>query len=187
MIIEKLEQLPGREKVGLAVALILIVLYVADLSVIKPFVRRLRELDLSVEVQQKLLDHHLKVLSYEASVASQYEGVKDLIGVSGTEQESIEAFKNEIDELALRNAVSLRTMRHLTPEKTAFLATYIIEVSEFEAEISALINFMHAISRSPGLIRVRNVGISSQGTDRKVSGSLVVTKVMTQGTEGVGL
>ncbi len=181
----KLAQLPIREKAGLALALVLMLLYVTDLSVVKPLVRRLRSLEVAIEVEQKRLDHNRKVVSYEASVESQYEGVKDLIGVSGTEQETIETFKNEIDELALRNAFRLRSMRHLTPERTAFLVSYIIEISEFEAETPALISFLNGINRSPGLIRVRNAVISSQRTDSMVSGSLVITKVMTQTAEGV--
>jgi hypothetical protein len=76
-------------------------------------------------------------------------------------------------------------MRHLTPERTAFLITYVIEISDFEADTPALINFLHGISLAPGQIRVRNLVISSQGSDSVVSGSLVVTKVMTQaGDEG---
>jgi len=186
-MIEKLAQLPKREMAGLLLALALMVLYVADLVVAKPLVRRLRELDVAITVAEKRFDHSRKVVSFEESVQSHYAGVKDLIGESGTEQESIEAFKNEIDELAQRSAVRLKSMRHLTPEKTAFLATYIIEISEFEAETPALINFLHGISRAPGLIRVRNAVISTQGTDALLSGSLVVTKVMTnRGSDSEG-
>lgn len=183
-MIEKLAQLPAREKAGLLLAMGLLALYVVDLSVAKPLVRRLRAMDVAVEVGGKQLEHSRKVVSYETSVEKQYGVVKDLIGVSGTEQETIEAFKNEIDELAQRNVIRLKSMRHLTPEKTAFLVTYIIEISEFEAEMPAMINFLYGISRAPGLIRVRNLVISSQSADAVVSGSLVITKVMTQASDG---
>jgi hypothetical protein len=184
-MIEKVAQLPVREKAGLALALVLVALYVVDITVAKPLVRRLRKLDVAIAVEDKRLNHNRKVVSYEDSVLAQYGTVKDLIGVSGTEQETTETFKNEIDEMAQRSGVRLKSMRHLTPERTAFLITYVIEISDFEADTPALINFLHGISLAPGQIRVRNLVISSQGSDSVVSGSLVVTKVMTQaGDEG---
>jgi hypothetical protein len=184
-MIEKVAQLPGREKAGLALALVLVVLYIVDITVAKPLVRRLRKLDVEITVEEKRLNHNRKVVSFEDSVQTQYGAVKDLIGVSGTEQETTETFKNEIDEMAQRCGVRLKSMRHLTPERTAFLITYFIEISDFEADTPALINFLHGISQAPGQIRVRNLVVSSQGSDSAVNGSLMVTKVMTQaGDEG---
>lgn len=185
-MIEKWIQLPVREKAGLALALVCVVLYVADVTLVKPLVRQLRALDTAINIETKRLESYKKTLSYEASVESMYASVKDLIGVSGVEQESIEVFKSEIDEMALRSAIRLKTMRHLTPEASTFLVTYVVEINDFEAETPALINFLHAVSRAPGLIRVRKMVLTSQSPDALVSGSLVITKVMTRaGDEGV--
>lgn len=179
-MIEKLMQLPLREKAGLIVSLALVALYVTDLTVAKPLVRRVRELDSSIQVEQERLNRYGKTLAYEDSVRGQYVAVKDLIGVSGTEQEAVETFKNEVDEMALRNGIRLKAMRHLPPEPTAFLVTYVVEISDFEAETPALINFLHMVGQTPGLIRVRQMAIASQTTDSVVSGSMVITKVMTR-------
>lgn len=185
-MIEKLTQLPLREKAGLVLALVLVVLYVTDLTVAKPLVKRLRDLDVSIKVESERLSRYHKMLSYEDSVAAQYATVKDLIGFSGTEQETIEVFKSEIDEIALRNGIRLKSMRHLVPESTDFLVTYIVEINSFEAETTALIRFLHEVTRAPGLIRVRNMVVTSQGTGGVMSGSLVLSKVMTRaGDEGV--
>jgi len=185
-MIEKLMLLPLREKAGLALSLALVVLYVTDVTVAKPLMRRIRALDTSISVEQERLNRHRKTLAYEDSVQQQYAVVKDLIGISGTEQEAIETFKNEIDEMALRNAIRLKAMRHLAPERTEFLVTYVVEISDFEAETPALINFLHTVSQAPGLIRVRHTVLASQSTDAVVSGSMVITKVMTQAAgEGV--
>ncbi len=178
-MIEKLIQLPTREKVGLAVSLLLVALLVTDRWVVRPRVRHLRELDVAIEIEAGRIDQYRRLLAYETSVNTQYGDVKDLIGISRTEQEAIEAFKNEMDEMALRNGVRLRSMRHLTPERTAFLVTYLIEISNFEAEAVALINLLHSIGEAPGLIRVRTLTVNSQRTDTEVSGVLLLTKVMT--------
>lgn len=179
-MIDRLMQLPVREKVGLALALALVALYVTDVTVAKPLIRRVRELDTDIRVARERVNRSRQTLAYSDSVAQQYDQVKDLIGISGTEQEVIEAFKNEIDELALRNGVRLKAMRHLTPEPTKFLVTYVVEISDFEAETAALINFLDMLSAAPGLIRVRQLVISSQTTDSVVNGSIVITKAMTR-------
>ncbi len=183
-MIEKLMQLPWREKAGLVFALALVALYVTDATVAKPLVRRVRRLDTAISVEQQRLDLHRKTLAYADSVRQQYAGVKDLIGVAGPEQEDIETFKNEIDEMALRNAIRLKAMRHLPPERTAFLVTYVVEVNDFEADIAALVNFLHTVGQAPGLLRVRQTAIAAPGTDTVVSGSMVITKVMARAADG---
>jgi hypothetical protein len=182
-MIEKLMQLPLREKAGLVLSLVLVALYVTDVTVAKPLVRRVRELDTSIQVEQERLNRHRKTLAYEGSVRQQYAAVKDLIGVSSAEQEAVETFKNEVDEMALRNGIRLKAMRHLPPEPTAFLVTYVVEISEFEAETAALINFLHMVGQTPGLIRVRQLELASKSTDSLVSGSMVITKVMTRAAD----
>lgn len=182
-MIEKFAQLPMREKAGLAVALLLVAVYVVDATVTKPFVRRLRTLDVAIKVEENHLNRNSKAVSYEDSVQAQYGKIKDMIGVTGTEQETTEIFKNEVDEMAVRNAIRLKSMRHLTPERTEFLITYVLEISDFEAETPALINFLHAISSASGQIRVRNLVVSSKSSDSLVSGSMVLTKVMTMAGE----
>jgi hypothetical protein len=183
-MIEKLMQLPMREKTGLVLALALVALYVTDVTVAKPLIRRVRSLDTAITVEQQRVNRYRKTLAYEESVRQQHAGVKDLIGIAGAEQEVIETFKNEVDEMALRNGIRLKAMRHLPPERTAFLVTYVVEISDFEAETAALVNFMHTVSQAPGLIRVRQAVIASQGTNTVVSGSMVITKVMTRAAEG---
>lgn len=183
-MIEKLMQLPFREKAGLVLALALVALYVTDLTVAKPLVRQVRALDAAISVEQQRLHRHRKTLAYEDSVRQQYAEVKDLIGVAGAEQEAIETLKNEIDEMALGSGIRLKAMRHLPPERTDFLVTYVVEISDFEAETAALINFLDTVSQAPGLIRVRQTTIASQATDSVVSGSMVITKVMTRAGDG---
>jgi hypothetical protein len=179
-MIDRLMQLPPREKAGLTLALVLVALYVTDATVAKPLIRKTRQLDAEIRVERETLNRNRRTLSYLDSAEQQYAAVKDLIGVAGNEQEVIEGFKNEIDEIALRNGMRLKAMRHLPPEPTKFLVTYVVEISDFEAETTALINFLNMLSEAPGLIRARQVVLSSQNTDSMVSGSMVITKVMTR-------
>ncbi len=183
-MIGKLMQLPQRERIGLGVALLLVALYIVDATVAGPLIKRCRGLDSDIMLASARLERSRKTLSYQASVDQEYGSIKDLIGNSSTEQESIEIFKNEIDELARQNGLRLRSMRHLVPERTDFLVTYVVEINDYEAEAGALVRFLHAVSQAPGLIRVRRAVINARTPDDVISGSLVVTKVMTLAGDG---
>ena len=175
----RLSQLPPREQAGLGIACAFVLILVADQVVVKPVTKVLRRMDIEIEVAAKQGDQNREVLQYESSVEARYEQVKNLIGVSSSEQEAVESIKSSIDEIALRNSISLKSMQHLTPETTDFLVTYFVEISDFEAETLALINFLHEIQSAPGLLRVKQISLSSQGETTMVNGSLVISKVMT--------
>lgn len=178
-MIDKLSRLPIREQIGLAVALSVVGVMLVDAAVVKPSLRYLQALDADIAAAEAARSHAGSVLQYEDSVQVQYEEVKSYLGVSGPETETIEAFKNQLDEMAIEHGVQLRSMRHQQPEPTAYLVTYVIRIGEFEAAIPSFIRFLHAVSQAPGLMRVRQVTIQSQSEDLSVTGSFQVTKVMT--------
>lgn len=179
----RLSQLPPREQAGLGIACAFVLLLIADQIVVSPVTAVLSRMDIDIEVATKQCEHNKQVLRYETSVEAKYEQVKNLIGVSPSEQEAVEAFKSSIDEMALRNGISLKSMQHLTPEPTDFLVTYSVEIGDFEAETLALINFLNEIQNAPGLLRVQRLSLNSQDETTMVKGSLVISKVMTLAAE----
>ena len=176
----KLAELPLRERLGLVFAAGFMVLLLSDAIVLKPAIRQLQALDASILTAEAELTRSRGVLQYRESIREQYLEIKDVLGITGAESETIEEFKNELDELALANGVQLRSMRHRAPETTAYLVTYVIEVGDYEADISDLLRFLDAIKRAPGLMRVRELTISSQSAGRQLNGAITVTRVMTR-------
>jgi len=179
-MIMKLAQLPLRERIGLLVALGCMVLLVADAFVLKPAFRHIRGLETSIATEEAEIRRIRGMLQYDESIARQYAEVKDLLGASGPEAETIETFKKELDEMAMTHRVQLRSMRHLNVERTDHLLTYVIEVGDYEAEVSDLLRFLAAVNAAPGLMRVRQLTIASQTPGPRVNGALSVTRVMTQ-------
>ncbi len=175
----RLSQLPPREQMGLGLACAFVLFLVADQVVVKPVFKTLHSMDVEVDVASKQVAHNQEVLQYRESVEAQYEQVKNLIGVSGPKQEAVEAFKSSIDEIALRNGISLKSMQHLAPETTDFLVTYFVEISDFEAEALSLINFLHEVQNAPGMLRLQRMSVASQNENSTIKGSLVISKVMT--------
>lgn len=181
-MIAKLSQLPLRERLGLLISIAFVVSLLTDAFVIKPALHYIDDLDAQISARQSEIRESRGVIQYADSVEQQYSMVKDLLGVTGPESETIEAFKNELDELAIRHGVQLRSMRHLSPDETDYLLTYIVEVGDYEAEMASLLRFLYAVNEAPGLMRIRSMSIESRSTDSVVSGTLSVTRVMTRST-----
>ncbi len=178
----RLSQLPPREQVGLAVACAALLLLAADHFVVKPVAWDLKRMDINIKRAEKLVKDNSKVLQYKDSVESQYAQVKNLIGVSSSEQEGMD-FKGDIDDLAPRNGISVKSRKLLPMVPNDFLETYFVSIGEFESEVVALINFLNEIHNAPGLLRVQRLSVSSQTMDNMVKGSLVISKAMTLADE----
>jgi len=175
----RLSQLPPREQLGLGLACAFALFFITDQVVVKKVTKTLGRMDVELEVAAKQVAHNQEVLQYKDSVEAEYEQVKNLIGVSGPEQEAAEAFSTLIDKMALDNGISLRSMQNLTPETTDFLVTYFVEISDFESETLSLINFLHRVQDAPGMLRLKRMSVASQNENSMVEGSLVISKVMT--------
>jgi len=174
----RLSQLPQREQLGLGLACAALLLLSADHFVVKPVSWKLKQLDVKIKMAEDQVTQNNKSLQYETSVENQYAQVKDLIGVSKSDQEGLN-FVGYIDDMAPRNGVSVKSRKLQTDPPSDFLETYVVNIGGFEAETLALINFLNAIESAPGLLRVRKLSISSQAPNDMLKGSLVISKVMT--------
>jgi len=174
----RLSQLPQREQLGLGIACAALLLLAADHFVVKPVSWKLKQLDVKIKMAEEQVDKNRKSLQYAESVEKQYAQVKDLIGVSKSDQEGLD-FVGFIDDMAPRNGVSVKSRKLQTAPPSDYLETYFVTIGGFESETVALINFLNEIESSPGLLRVKKLSISSQAPNDMLKGSLVISKAMT--------
>ncbi len=175
----RLSQLSGREQGMLALACCMVLVMLADNLVVGPSLRRLKRMDIGIDVARRQLRHNRTMLQLEEPVTAEYGKVRDLIGEEDTETGEIERLKSQLDELASRTGLSLRAMRHLAPSRDEFLVTYQIDVSEFSGETISLLNFLHALHDAPGMLRAARLSVAAPDESTVVRGSMVITKVMT--------
>ncbi len=175
-------QLPPREQVGLSLACAAVLLLSADHFVVKPVFAELKRMDVSIAEKEKKVEGHLKTLRYKESIETQYEQVKNLVGISSSGQEAID-FKGRIDDMAPQSGISIKSRKLLPPTPTDFLVTYSLQIGGFEAEMAALINFLHQVQETPGLLRVQRLTVTSQSENDSVKGTLTISKAMTLADE----
>ena len=182
----RLSALPLREQALLTLACCFLVALAADRLVVSPMLGELARLDTEYRVNEENLKRNLLVLQLDEPVSAAYAGVRDAIGESGPPAETIEQFKATLDELARRTGVSLRAMQHRDPEpQSEFLVTYILDISEFTGEVVNLIAFFRALHEAPGMLRVSRLRIMSDTESTVVTGSMLITKVMTVVQDGI--
>ena len=178
-MLERLTQLSKWEQLGIPVAFAMLLLFVADRWVIKPISLEIKKLDAElVAARQEVIDNN-KALRYKESVEEQYAQVKDLIGVSKDSQEGLN-FKGDIDDMAPRNGIKVKSRKLLKPDVSDFLETYFVNIGGFEADIGALIHFLYEAHNAPGLLRVQRLVVGSQAPNSVVSGSMIIAKAMTR-------
>jgi len=177
-MLERLTKLSPNEQKGLALACAMLLLLAADHWVVEPVSLEIKRLDQEIrETDNNLRDYH-KALRYKDSVERQYAGVENLIGVSKNNQEGLN-FKGDIDDMAPRNGVKVKSRKLLPSRVTDYLETYFVNIGGYEADITALIHFLYDIHNAPGLLRVQRLAIGSQAPNSVVSGSMVISKSMT--------
>jgi hypothetical protein len=174
----KLTQLPPREQAGLALACAALLLLGTDSFVVRPIALELKRMDAEISAAKEEVKDNRLALRYKDSVEKQYEEVKNLIGVSKNEQEGLN-FKGDIDDMAPRNGIKVKSRKLLEPVPTDFLETYFVSIGGFESDILALIHFLYDMHNAPGLLRVQKLTINSQVPNTMVSGSMVISKAMT--------
>ncbi len=178
-MLDRIRELPRRERIGLIVACLAIAAFLTDRLVISPVVERAVALEDEIAELATQVAHNRRVMGIADDVARRYTVVGDMLGASGPASETVEQLKADLDEMAAHSGVGLKSMRDFEPVESEYLVTYQIEISEFDAEIGDLLRFFQAVQDAPGMLRVEKLSIANSDTDQIVKGSFLVTKVMT--------
>jgi type II secretory pathway component PulM len=174
----RFSQLPARERLGLGLACAAVLLWATDFFVVNPTLLKLKLMDVEIKKVKSLVKYNRKELRYKDSVEKQYQEVKSLIGVANSDQVGLD-FKGDIDDMAPQNSISVKSRKLMEPVTTDFLETYFVNIGGFEADLSALLNFLNELQNAPGLLRVQKLTIQSQAPNSVVKGSMIISKAMT--------
>lgn len=176
MIGAKLDGLKPREKAGLAIALGVVFLVVVDRVLVSPLLKRCDEIQLAVKEAEAVLTHQRNVLAEASQVEAAYHLVEDMIGGAGSEAETIDAMKGEIDDMARAAGLSIVAMQHREAEKRTYIQEFIVDIGKYEGQMPALLGFLHELWHAPGLMRVRSMSATLSRDGAQVEGSIQITK-----------
>jgi Tfp pilus assembly protein PilO len=178
-MLDRIRELPLRARIGLIIACLAVTAFLIVRVVVSPVLERAVALDHEIEELSTQVAHNRRVMGSAAAVDNSYAVVADMLGASGPAAETVEQLKADLDEMAARSGVGLKSMRDFEPVESEYLVTYQIEISEFAAKIADLLRFFQSVQAAPGMLRIEKLSIANNDTDQIVQGSFLVTKVMT--------
>lgn len=180
MILAKLEKLGGREKAFLVVAVLMAIAVLADRLVIKIIVEDLREMRAAIGTERDNLAYNNVVMECEEDIKSVYANVKDNLGRMTTPAADIDVMKGEIDDIARKSGLVVRSMKHREPRALPHYSEYIVDIGDFEGNMESMLTFLDSVQNSviPGLLSVVHltVGVGREGDT--IKGAMTITKVM---------
>ncbi len=175
----KLEKLRARERWGLGLALVFVLVLMVDRLVVGMVADRVETVEEQAAADAKELDYNRGVLRSKGPIEAEYSRIEALIASELSDSEEIDAIKAEIEDLAGSAGVAIiGRMEHRPPVTSAGSTEYVIDIREFEAPMAGLLSFLHQVWQTPGMMRVRKVAIAPSADDQRVEGTMVVSKIM---------
>ncbi|MBL7075917.1 MAG: hypothetical protein ISS31_00460 [Kiritimatiellae bacterium] len=174
----KLDKLGPRERWGLGLALVFVLVLLVDRLVVGMVADRVQDIEAQAETDSKELDYNHGVLRSKGPIEAEYARIEAILTSDVSDSEAIDLIKGEIDDLARGAGVELVSMEHRTPTASAGFTEYVIEIRKLEAPMGALLGFLHQVWQEPGMMRVRKVTIGPGADDERVQGSVVISKIL---------
>ena len=146
-----------------------------------PIRGKFRYFEDETSIQEKTLARNLRILAPSArkAVEDEYRQYGARIQKKGSSDEENSQMLAELDRLAGESKLTLLATK---PQKTKVerdSETYVVEI-EVEAEMPALMGFVHGIESSVQILRIDRLVIDSkEGGSSLVNGSLTVSKIVT--------
>ena len=178
MILDKLDKLGIREKVGLVLAMVFLAALVIDRVIVRAMAERCRELEVKIRTLEGNVIENRGIVGLRDDVVKDYESIKGTLGQVVSADETIADLKGEIDDLARRHRIELQSMSHQEPVPAGSCEQYAVVVGNFESEFRNLVGFLSETTESPGMLRVNKLSVSPGKARDWVKGSMLITKVL---------
>ncbi len=178
-----LDRLKPSERTILGIAMCVLFAVAVEYMIVVPVYRRCSAFNEKIDNTARGLEVGRGYAAKEAPVTAEYQRIVGMLGASGEPAQEIDSIKQAVDEMALEAGLSIISMSHREPESDE-QGTYVefkVEVGKFEAGMPALLGFLDAVGTAPGMLRVANLSITPIARKNELTGTMVITKIMTIG------
>lgn len=176
---DKLEKLAPREKWGLGLAALFLLVLITDRLVVQTVANRFQDLRIEEQNLTDQLAFASQVAAQKPAVQKAYEDVSGVLATARSDAETIDEMKGMLDLLAGESGLLLVSMKHLEPRPAGTLREFIVDIGEFEGSMQAVMTFLHRVSQAPGLLRIARLTVSpAPRSDQPLKGSVLISKVM---------
>ncbi len=180
MIAKKLDQLNTREKIGLGIALLLVVFVLADRFAVRVALIQLQRMADEIGLEQTRLENNRAVLAAAAVVDERFNRLRPRLGVAEPSAVAIDRLQGRLDELARQTGMSILAMRHREPDAAAkddLHMVVVVEIGRFESDMDSLLGFLHALRAAPEVWQVARMTLTPDRTAGRISGAMTISQL----------
>ncbi|MFH1199369.1 MAG: hypothetical protein V1650_04355 [Candidatus Omnitrophota bacterium] len=168
----------SKEKLGLAIAAIFILVVFLDRAIIGPINNRVKEINREIHLSEKQLERYVRQVRHKGLISQEYAKYKQQIKKVGTDEEETVRILAEIEALASKLGVRLVNVKPRPCLQIELGKEYSVEV-EAEADMGALANFFYQLNASEQLLRIEKLSLVSKDKNSSALKSLIlVTKIV---------
>jgi hypothetical protein len=181
MIFEKLSHMSPREKVGLALAAIVILAVVLFYLVVRPVRNWFVDMARQIVTQEERVADYERILApaYRTPVEQEYLRYEKYMQKRGSTAEESGQMQSTIEELASQSGITLGNTKQREARVVEGVEEYGVDL-DVEGGLGNLVRFMHGLQESPQLLRVEKMTLSPKGRadSQDVKGTLTITKAV---------
>lgn len=172
------DKLSRKEKIGLSLALAVMVVAFLDRLIISPIRGRISQINQNIQISEKQLAHDLRNLHQKDQIEQAFQKYVGYVERSGSDEEEVAKILGEIESLSRQSGVYLADMKPQAPKAVDFYKEYTIEI-EVEGEMIPITTFLHQLNTSKQLLRIKKLRLASKEEgDKVLKSSMVITKVL---------
>jgi Tfp pilus assembly protein PilO len=177
-MMEFLSKLSKKEKIGLSVAALFLVMAFMDRLVIKPIRDRMDNIGHQIKISEEELKLDLRSLNEKKAILQEYEKYARYVVKAGSDEEEVAKILAEIEGLARKSNVYLVDITPQAPRDVDFYKEYIAEI-EVEGEMHSIVKFLYQLNDSTLLLRTHKlrINLKEKGSDL-VTAVILVTKIL---------
>ncbi|MBN2453430.1 MAG: type 4a pilus biogenesis protein PilO [Candidatus Omnitrophica bacterium] len=175
---EFFNKLSGKERVGLAVAVIVIALVIVDRLIVSPIGGKIQRINQDIHFSEKKLSRDLRNINNRDMIEGEYKKYRNYVSKgAASDEENVANILAEIESLARSSSVSLVEIKPQSPKNYDFYKEYIIDVTA-EGGMEQIVTFMHNINNSNQLLRAVKIRLGLKDKESSnIKASVQVTKI----------
>ena len=171
-------KLSKKEKTGIVVAGIIVLLAFSDGLIIRPIRERVTGLNDQIKMRREELKRNLQNLSQKETVSREYEKYARYVTKAGSDEEAVAQILAEVEELARESRVYLVDTKPQPPVEAGFYKEYKAEI-EIEGRVDAIVDFLYQLNNSTQLLRAEKLRIASKSkVSTTAKAFILITKVL---------
>lgn len=177
-MLEFFSKLSKKEKLGLSIAIGVVLIAFLDRIVVQPIKNRVESLNQKISVCEEELKMDMLSLNEKKAISGEYEKYAQYVAKAGSDEEEVAKILAEVEAIARKSGVQLVDITPQAPREVDFYKEYATEI-ELGGNMESVMKFLYELNNSPLLLRAQKLRIALKHKfSKNVSAIVLVSRVL---------